>query len=202
MMRIRMRAEHAARGGFTLLEMMIGVAIFSVVGLALMEAVRMGHDSSTQVILKASSNSELRRSSAAMTDELAMTSAATITVTDLPDGNHQLDFQEPIAVGGVTTWGVDEPMLGVNNDWFIRYTVEAFNLGGALSRRLVRQVIDDTGAVRNTRIVAEGLRDGNAGTPGFSCAQVGEMWVMSIRTEQGHSDSQGKEMVFHVRARN
>lgn len=194
-------AAPRSSSGFTLIETMIALSVFVVIGYALVGAVGMGQSSSRQVISKAGSNAQLRKASLSFTDELVMANGATMTVTDLPDGNHQVDFMLPITVGNVQVWGVDEPMIGPNVGWMIRYTVEAQNGPEGVVNRLLRQVIDDAQVVQSTKVVAEGLRAGVA-QPGFSCVQTGDVWVTTIRTEGDEASSHGKEMEFHVRIRN
>lgn len=194
--------RNARRRGFTVVELAMVMAVFTVIGYALVEAVNMGNDSSRQVIGKASTNADLRRSASSLTDELVMAEASGIEVVELKDGNHQLNFMEPISVGAVHDWGVDDPMLGTNAGWNLRYTVETVVQNGAVERRLLRQVVDDGGQVRGSRVVAEGLRSGQAGDPGFSCILAGDVWIVTIRTEQDAWYDGGKEMSFHVRVRN
>lgn len=190
----------AARSGFTVLELAMVMSIFAVIGYAIVGAVDMGNRSSRQVLTQAAANADLRESALWLSDELSMAQAAGIVVTDLPDGNQQLDFQAPIRVGNVLTWGVDEPRLGVNPDWWLRYTVLAVNGGQGVQRQLVRQVVDDLGQVRQTRVVASGLTD-EPGEQGFSCALVGNVWVIGISTAQGTHGGE-RETEFHVRVRN
>jgi hypothetical protein len=163
-----------------------------------MGAVDMGESSSKQVIRKAQNNAELRKTTKELTSELSMAEAGSVAVNVLPLGNHEIEFREPIDLGGAAIgWGVDEPLHGVHEDWYLRYTVEAVVEGSDLNYRLVRQVVDDQDAVQASRVVAEHLLPGNTGELGLECVLAGDVWVITIRTT-----CEGKELEFHVRVRN
>ena len=196
-MRPRLRAA-----GFTLLETIVAVSVFVVVGYSLFGAVGMGHRSQSLVMQGAESNRQLRASRTVLMDELSTSSDANIVVVTLPDGNHQVDFMLPIEVAGNPTWGVSDRVLGTNENWRVRYTVQTIGAGQGLNRQLVRQVIDATGNVMDSDVVAEGLADGQQFPRGFSMVQTGDVWDISITTAGHAAAAHGEEVDFHVRTRN
>lgn len=196
-------------GGFTIIEVMISAAIFSVVGYTLASAFIMGAGAQQSVTRIASTNRSLRQSGGFLMDELRATGDAQITVTPLPDGNHQLDFMVPIDVAGVATWGVHDqglgptPALQNRQGWTLRYTVQNVALGaGAVDRQLVRQLLDTNGDVQRQKVIARDLRSGAAVPPGFSVVQIGGIWEVQITTQGEAQGASGRETSFHVRTRN
>jgi prepilin-type N-terminal cleavage/methylation domain-containing protein len=196
------------RAGFTLIEMMVSLTIFTAVIYSLAVAIDVGNSSQVQVSRTASSGRALRGSTGALFDELRASSDAQIAVTTLAGGNHNVRFRMPIQVGGAAAWGVYEPTLGPTAadqnqaDWFVQYTVRTtVDANGTVQRQLVRQLLDAGLAVRRERVLAQGLRDGAAVPPGFRMAQVGDLWELTLSTD----DRDGRPVireVFHVHARN
>lgn len=197
-----MRRAQRGRSGFTLVEMMLVAGIFGIVGYALMGAVEMGHDSSSQVIGKTRSSSELRGSAGDLSNDLSMANNASVVVNTLPDGNQEVELMQPVGNGPTPAWGVEDPKLGSNPGWKLRFTVAGVQQPGGLDRQLVRQVVDDTGQVRAARILAHGLSGGAGQPPGFTCAWTGSVWVVTVRKRPSQSSHQGEEMSVHVRSRN
>jgi type II secretory pathway component PulJ len=202
-------SRRPSRAGFTLVEALVSVSIFSVVGYALAVALDVGHDSQRTVIRIAEDDRSLRESTRKLVDELRSTAEATITVTVLPDGNHELRLMQPIDVAGVAEWGVFDRTLGPDAasqnqaGWWIRYTVRDDPGGGAAAeKQLVRQIVDENLVVQRERVLAQGLRDGDDVPPGFSVVQQGDVWEVSFSTEGETEGTTGIREVFHVRARN
>jgi prepilin-type N-terminal cleavage/methylation domain-containing protein len=199
----------ARRSGFTLLEMIVSVAIFTVLTFTLASAVKMAHGSHRAVMDAVAENSSLRRSRDNLLGELKAANGASIAVSAQPDGNDQLTLQLPIEVEGNPVWGVAETKLSsdpaeqVKEGWTVRYTVIAAAMGGgAVDRQLVRQVVDDKGDVQVQVVIAKGLRSGANVPRGFSVVAAGDLWEVSLAFESSTDGGVGKGGVFHVRTRN
>ncbi len=198
-----------ARSGLTLIESMVGVALFAVIGYALSIAVSVGNHSQRMVLNVAAEDRELRAATTTLMRELRMSSDATIATFALPDGNTRLTFQMPMDDAGAASWGVFDRTLGstwaLQNrvDWSLRYTVrDVISPGGAVNKQLVRQILDNVGAVQRERVLAQGLRPGGAAPFGFRVTQVGDIWEVTLSTT-GRSEGQaGIRTVFHVQTRN
>lgn len=195
--------------GFTLLETLIAASIFSIVGYTIAAAFTLGTGTQRTVAQIAGSNQSLRKASSALTDELRATSDARITVTPMVGGNDQLDFMLPIDVAGAATWGVHDAQLGATPalqnrlNWSLRYTVVGIPDGeGGVVRQLVRQILDTAGAVQRQNVIAHNLRSGADDPPGFSVAQVGDVWEIGVATNGQGPGGSGRETSFHVRTRN
>jgi prepilin-type N-terminal cleavage/methylation domain-containing protein len=193
---VSQRARRSA--GFTLLEMIVALTIFSVIGYTLTMAVDSAGSSHAEMLRTSTASKALRAASDGLIDELRTTGDARITVTALGDGNHELTFLQPIQVGGALAWGV-----GDNADWSIRYTVDPLVAAdGTLDRQLVRQVLDDLGAVQSSEVVVHGLKDGLAAPAGFSVVQNGALWQVTITQADHSSDGMAQGVVFDVQAQN
>ena len=187
------------RAGFSLIEVTVAAAVFSIVGYTLVGALEMGQDSQELVIQGAAANKELRESSTTFVEELGMCQSASMVVTTLWDGNCEVDFMLPIEVAGVSTWGVDDETLGANEGWRVRYTVM---LGQEEQRQLVRQILDDAGIAQDSQVIVDDVRSGTDSKPGFSITQAGAVWQVSIATESHDAALQGEEVEFDVLTKN
>lgn len=196
------------RAGHTVLELTIATAIFSVVGYALVGAVEMGHNSQHTVLQVAASGEDIREAKDTLVAEMKIAGDSTVVVTTLADGNHELEFQHPVEVGGSLSWGVFDPKYGPDpadqnkEGWQIQYTVESLQQGGETNRRLVRRILDETSEVQEQRVIIDGLLDGASATPGFSVVQVGDMWVVRITTVGACQSGGAQGVQFHVNLRN
>ena len=196
---------HLRRRGFSLVEVIAAIGVFGVVGYTLSGSLDLAHRAQLTVNGTVDQNSAVRKASTVLRGELKSTSDARIVVTTLGDGNHSVTFQVPVEVGGVRGWGAFERRLGPAEshqnlvDGSVRYTVEVSPTDGG--RRLVRQVLDDTGAVRRREVLVRSLALGSANTPGFAIEHVGALWRVRITQErQGGGAPRTEE--FHVRTRN
>lgn len=195
--------------GFSLLELVIALSIFTTLGLSLFTVVDSAKRSHRAVTDGVAENEKLRSAVTGLADELKSTSTALMTITELADGNHEVTFQMPIEVAGVPLWGVEERELGetaedwVRADWFVRYTVEPTpDATGYVNRVLLRQVMDEAGDVQLEQTVAENLNPGTAADPGFTVTQVGDMWEVCFSTDGHTTNTNGRKAVFHVATRN
>ncbi|MBI5432773.1 MAG: hypothetical protein HZA52_08090 [Planctomycetes bacterium] len=206
MIRVRSRSR---RAGYTLLETVAAVAVFMVVWYSLGMAMRMGSESQRLVSRGAEENRDLRESIGLLTDELRSSTDSSIAIATLADGNHSLTFMVPIDVAGVADWGVYDKSLGPlpadrnRADWQLRYTVADVDVGGGvIEKQLVREILDDLGAVQKQTTLARGLRAGGGAQSGLRVVQVGAVWELTLTTTGAHGVSQGENEVFHVRTRN
>jgi prepilin-type N-terminal cleavage/methylation domain-containing protein len=208
-MRLAPRGSAPARAGFTLLESIVALTIFAMLGYGLTVVVGLGHHSQRTVANMSAEDRSLRAATTAMIDELRVSSDSTITVTPLADGNHQVRFMQPIDVAGVATWGVYDKMLSTNPanqthaNWHVQYSVKDVPAGnGTVDKELVRQVLDDTDTVRLEKVLAEGLRTGAQNPPGFNMVKAGLVWQITLSTVGKVEGKAGIREVFHVRTRN
>jgi len=196
------------RAGFTLLETMVSLVIFSAIGASLVMATLAGQTTGREVNDESSSNHSLRAISRALTDELRASSDAQITVAHTAGQNDTLRFQQPIQVGTTLSWGVHDPTLGQTEadqnraGWSLRYTVETVVSHGVTSRRLLRQVLDQAQNVHSQRVVLSRLRSGSSTPPGFTVNKVGATWQVALSTDARTAQAEGIQEVFHVQARN
>lgn len=199
----------ASKSGFTLLEMMISMSIFAVLGYTLMTAVEVAHHSDVTVMRIASENRSMRTSTTSLLDELRSTSDSNIAVTTLADGNHQVRFKMPVQVAGVLGWGVFDRGLGATTDdqnkvgWSLQYTIRQLTgSDGRPSATLVRQILDDTGAWRSETVVMRGLRSGAQTPAGFKMVRSGDLWEITLSADSPSDHSAVLRTVFHVKTRN
>lgn len=197
----------AARAGFTLVEMMVAAAALMVVLYTLANAVGLGSRSQRTVMRVATESDTLRRAVASLSSELKLTSDSLITVTTLADANHELGLSLPIEVGGSPAWGVPVHTFGVGTqgmpDWSLCYTVQGVPAGGGeVNRRLLRRILDETGAIQDEEVICEGLRSGSDAPPGFTVVRSGDLWEVTLTTAGYTTNADGRGAVFHVRTRN
>jgi type II secretory pathway component PulJ len=194
--------------GFTVLEMMFAVSIFSIIGYSLGVALDAGQDSQAEVLRTSVGNKAMRESSKQLIDELRESSDATITITTLPDGNHELTFQQPITVGTNLVWGVHErklstdPLQQTQQNWSVRYTVVSVLLAGGWERTLVRQILDTGGNVRFQENLMEDLKSGAAAPEGFRMVRVGSLWEITMTQNSSTATGVGEGVEFHVQTQN
>lgn len=203
-----MRHKSSRRAGFTLIETMISLSIFAVLGYSVAVCVDMAQDSQRTVYSVAAENRSLRESSSYLIDELRSSRDAQITATTLPDSNSQVDFMVPIESGGALSWGVYDKTLGTTYadqnkvGWRLRYTVRNLVDAGVTNKQLVRQILDTGSVVQDEKVVAERLRSGTDDPPGFRVVKSGDMWVINVSTAGKSTDSSEMKAEFHVQTRN
>lgn len=207
-MRTFVPGQRRGRAGLTLVESMVGVTLFAILGYALSVAVSIGNESQQTVLDVAAEDRMLRGSTMTMRRELRTARDNDIDIFVLPDGNHQVTFMMPIDVAGIAQWGVYDRMLGPDEatqnmpNWTVRYTViDVVDAGGAINKQLVRQIRDDGLVVQRQRVLAQGLRAGGVAPAGFRMVQVGDVWEVSLSTN-GVDGQAGIRTVFHVQTRN
>lgn len=200
-----MRAPlRSARSGYTLLEMVVSLTIFSVLCYSVFGAMLLSHRTHAAVTRKAEATRTLRRASTELQDELRSANRDTIEVTLLPDGNDRIEFMLPVTVGGNPEWGVsDATLTEAQAGWTVCYTVEALEAaGGGRTRQLVRMLIDDEDFVQRRSVVATGLRDGAVAPRGFGVVEAGDLWEVTLTYEGETENASGRSGTFHVRTRN
>lgn len=195
----------ASQRGFTLLEVMIAAAILSVVGLGLTQGLQLANQTNDTVQDRSDQNRELRKAVELLRAELKSTRSDLLNIVADGDGNHQVSLQVPVDGLGATSWGAYDRKLGSTpaeqqrEDWIIRYLALPDADGG---RDLVRQVIDDTGAIRLQETLVRGLLDPNdPDGPSFLVQATGEVWETRLATKHGAADGSRIDS-FHVRLRN
>lgn len=195
-----------SRAGFTLLELMITVAILGLVATAAMETISGSTSSSRSVTTAVLENASLRDSGKLISQELRSAGGGRFDVVVLADGNHELTFQVPVTVAGVAEFGVYDRRLGADEaawnraDWSLRYTVVPGNDG---TRLFVRQVLDELDVVQRQTTLSSDLRAGNVNPPGFQVVDQGDVWEVVIATESASAiGGEAGGMKLHVRTQN
>lgn len=196
------------RAGFSLVEMMIALGMFSVLGLGLAMASRAGSQASETVATATTENGNIRDVTRLLVQELTTARDADIVVNALLDGNDEMTFSVPVVVGGAPDWGVYDTSLGLTEadwnraGWRFRYAArQVFEGGQLVDRVLVRQILDDTGVVQQERALLAGLSDG-VDPAGFTVRDVGDVWELTITTTRNGGGTSGRRMVVHVHTRN
>lgn len=208
-MRILLRNKRSSRTGLTLIESMVSVTLFAVIGYALSVAVSIGNHSQRMVLNLSAEDRELRTATMTLLKELRATADAQINIFTLPDGNSRVTFKMPIEVAGVDSWGVYDRTLGPDaatenrDNWSLRWTVrDVADSGGRIDKQLVREILDDTGAIQKVKVMAHGLRPGGAAPAGFQMIQQGAVWQVTLSTTSQVEGQAGIRTVFHVQTRN
>lgn len=208
-MKLATRARSRVESGFTLLEMMVAVTVFAVLGYGLAIAVDVGNHSQLTVLRVAAEDRSLRAATTSLIDELRSSSDTTIVITTLADGNQAVRFMLPIDVGGVPSWGVFDRSLGSDAasqnrlGWSLRYTVRSVPTGnGTFNKQLVRQLLDAAQTVQREKVMAEALESGTHVPPGFRMVKVGEVWELTLTSMGQVEGKAGISEVFHVQTRN
>ncbi len=196
------------RSGFTLIEMVISMSIFVVIGYGLVVALKAGRNSAQAVHDISDADHGLRTATSKLIDELGSSADTQITVTTLADGNNQVRFLMPIDVGGNLVWGVYDRTFGSTPaaqnkaNWSICYTVRSQVSNGKTTRELVRRILDDKQVVQKESVLMTGLCSGGVATPGFKIAKAGVLWQITVNTEGVLQGKTGLGAVFHVQAQN
>ena len=188
--------QRLGSAGLTLVELAISAALLVVLAATVVGTMRASQGGATTVREETAVSRGLRQAMAQVSRDVQQTAASQLTIVTLADGNHRVTLQHPVALsGGVVTWGVHDPVLGVDDatrtqpGWSIRFTV----LAEAGDRHLVRQILDGTGAVKHEDVLLRGLEDGSGAQPGFHIVQSGVLWRVTISARGGtgttHSDS-------------
>jgi prepilin-type N-terminal cleavage/methylation domain-containing protein len=208
-MKMRHASKRSSRSGFTLIESMVAITLFAIMGYALTVAVSIGNHSQKMVLNMASEDRSLRASTMMMLQELRTARGASMAVTTLADNNSQLEFQMPVDNAGVADWGVYDGTLGATDalknrvGWKMRYTVRDVASGnGRVDKQLVREEIDDLGAIQKLKVLVHGLRAGNVAPEGFKVVQQGAVWQVTLSTTSQGEGQAGIRTVFHVQTRN
>lgn len=202
-MKRRSRSSRSKRG-FTLIELVIGLTLFTALGYVVMLTLGAGRSSNAVVERVVTEDQMLREASAALLDDLRSTNAAHVSIDVQADGNHAVRLQIGIDTAGATTWGVHERELGPTSaeqdraGWFVRYAVVV----GGNGRELVREIYDDAGVLQRSRVLARGLRNGSGASRGFGLVQSGSVWEATLSTVGGGTGEPGMVVVFHARSRN
>jgi hypothetical protein len=161
--------------------------------------------SSQSILLDSKSSAGIRRAAELISLDLKQASAANVVIASLSDQNHSVTLRKPVAMtAGAITWGVTEVELGSDEatrtraGWSVRYTVT----GPAAERTLLRQIIDDVGAVRIERTLLRGLRPGSGMKPGFRVTAAGTMWRLQIGVDREGTATAGDAVSFDISMRN
>jgi hypothetical protein len=188
---------------------MVALSLFASLGYGLAIVVGLGKHSQTTLSRMAAEDRSLRAATDSLLGDLRVASDATVTILALGDGNHQVQLQQPIDVGGAAAWGVYDRTLGPDAasqnqaGWHVQYMVKNVAIGGgAFDKQLVRQELDVAGTVQREKVLAVNLRSGAPAPAGFQIVKVGSVWQVTVSTVGKTEGQAGIREVFHVRARN
>lgn len=188
--------------GFSVIEVVIAAALLGVVGLAAVTMTNASRDGARQAHMLTVHTERLLRASVRVREDLEQASADHLVIATLPDLNHSITLQRPVASGsGATLWGAYDPSRPaaerLRADHYTRLTVVADGAG----RALMRQVLDVDGNIVHQDVVAQGLASGSASPPGLRIVPSGDMWrvCIGLAAEAGRP---GDSLTFDVALRN
>ncbi len=197
--------RNGSRKGFTLIEVIMAVGIFSVVGLSLTQGVQIAENTHSSVSSQSSSNRDLRDGISLLRDEFKTCQTSSIAINEEFNGNDQLTFQVPVETNPGIGWGAFDRHLGSTPaewnrvGWRICYVVQN-NAEGTPC--LLRQVLDGGGALqRETQIISNVPVNGQQDAPGFTVNETGDVWEVTLKTLAGDGHSTRTE-TFQVQTRN
>ncbi len=204
--------KKGGEGGFSLLELIVTMAISTVVMGAVVLISKSSQDSSATIVKEGQKARDLRRAANLISKDLRQGGGGTLTVTTLGDGNHSIVFRKPISfAAGAVTWGVFDRSLGNSPsarnkaNWYYRYTVVPVTMkGGIVDRQLVRDFLDGSSVLQKRQVIAHFLRKGTGANPGFSVVPSGSLWKVKIATQRPKSvgESAIQKLEFDVSLRN
>ncbi len=193
------------RMGFTLIEVVLTIGIFSVIGVGLTQGVHLADSTHQSVTTQSGNNRKIRDGVRLLREEFRTGQDSSIAINQEFNGNDQLVFQVPVDSNPGTAWGAYDRGLGSTPaewnrvGWRICYVVQN-NVQGTPC--LVRQVLDGGGALqRETQIVSNVLVDGHPDAPGFTVQATGDVWEVTLKTLTGDGHSTRTE-TFQVQTRN
>ncbi len=197
--------RNGSRKGFTLIEVIVAVGIFSVVGLSLTQGMQIAENTHNSVSSQSSSNRDLRDGVSLLRDEFKTCQTSSIAINQEFNGNDQLVFQVPVETNPGIGWGAFDRHLGSTPaewnrvGWKICYVVQN---NAQDTPCLLRQVLDGGGALqRETQIISDVLVNGHQDAPGFTVTETGDVWEVTIKTLAGDGHSTRTE-TFQVQTRN
>lgn len=178
----RCEGERRQRG-FTIVEVVAAMTVMVIVGLSVMQLIRISHGGARATADMTRSWGGLRKASGMMADDLAQAAVSKMTLTTV-NGEQQVTLQQPVAVaGGAVTWGacdMDQPVATrLRSGWFVRWTVRTVNG----ERQLVRQLLDAAQSVKVEKVVVRKLRTGTGSKPGFKVQASGQMWTITLSAD-------------------
>lgn len=195
--------------GFTLVEVLVALTLFSVLGYSVALAVGVGEQSRTAVADVVDQDQELRAATSALLTDLRATNADHVAIALGADANDSVRLTVPIEVGGAILWGVHERTLGPDAatqdrvDWSVRYRVVDVATGPAsVDKELVRELLDAAGVVQRSNVLVHDLRDGAGNPAGFKVVQLGAVWEVTLSTTGARAGQPGLRTVFHAQSRN
>lgn len=194
-----------SNNGFTLIEVILAVGIFGVIGVGLTQGVHIAETTHQSVSTESSSNRKIRDGIGLLREEFKTCQESSIAINQEFNGNDQLVFQVPVDSNPGTGWGVYDRKLGSTPaewnrvGWKICYVVQNNAQGTPC---LLRQVLDGGGALqRETQIISNVLVDGHDDAPGFTVLATGDVWEVTLKTLTGDGHSTRTE-TFQVQTRN
>ncbi len=185
----------AARGGFTLVEVMIASALVAVIALAVVVLATSSNNAVTTAQESTDSNFSLRQALGRISNDLRQSSPPAITIVPGTDYD-SVDLQMPVSYTGSTiTWGAS----GIAG-WHVQVLVDG-DYG-----HLVRRVVDSAGT-RTTadEVLARNVDASFEGFKGFSVVTDNDgLYQVSLRVvaQSGHGPAWRRTETTTVHVRN
>lgn len=185
----------ARESGFTLLELAIALAIGATV-VSILGSVLIGSTNSLAYIMEdCVALEDIDDVVNGVRDELreSRTSSITINTGSL---NDTVTLQQSQDGGAAMVYGADDQYGNFQTDWSIRYQVSGSDL--------LREVLNTSGNVQSSGIVAQGIDITDGGQKGFSVIRNGNLYVVLVTINKSFPDGNGysKTMQSTVRVMN
>jgi prepilin-type N-terminal cleavage/methylation domain-containing protein len=198
--------RNRTQAGFTLIEVILSIGIFAVIGVGLTQGIHIAESTQHSVSDEGNQNRKVRDGVELLREELKTCQEASIQVQVDGNGNDVLTFQVPVDSMGGVGWGVYDRKLGPTAvewnrvGWSLCYRVQADNQGN--SSALIRQILNGAGDVQREAQIVGHLPELVAGAPrGFAIEQTGDVWEVSLTTLNAEGKSPRTE-TFQIQARN
>jgi len=190
-MTIAIQLAHARPhvAGFTALELIMSIAISTVIVLATIGFIRTSGHSAVDIWRDAQAQSAMRYAGQRIRTDFRQASPTKLLLTQPANDNHAVRLQRPLDVTGSepgTVWGVYARELGKTEaernkpGWFVRYRVVDVTKSGTIDRQLTREYLDASGKIRYTKTLIHFLQSGTAPKPGFKIDPAGAMWQITL----------------------
>ncbi len=185
------------RGGFTLLETAMALAIASVLMVVLGNILISSTSSVDYIVVDSITDQEIKKGLNRLLDEL-QTSSTTVMAVDGSDADHDsATFQTPGAYTGTVSWGAVDVAGVWQTGWSVRYQV----VGGELVRRVLNGSGTQVGANELLVRLVDNL---SVGQKGFRITVTGPVVNTVIRIRKTFRDNKSytKELSSSVFLKN
>ena len=170
------RSSHRPRraAGLTLIELVVAVATGAIL-VVMVGSVLLASTRAADSIVKESSARKVNVTLRRITESLRRSAKSRITVAVDGDLNSILTLQVLSSADGVS-WGAERIDGSFVDDWSTAYRRSGNDL--------IRQTVDDTGAVVEQLVVAVGVQDPSGGGPGFGVTVINSVYAVTINVHR------------------